>query len=665
MSEGYFLKVENTNVFIYESSGQVLDISSFYSKDPSKTQEKLEKTLHRHNITDPIVIQKLYTELATNFNETPKPDDQAPKEKPIDPSIMAEAEAALNSGDPMENIAGYLDKIITGETQNKRLIFALLLSGKYPNKKMKQIVVLTEQPGAGKTTLANSITNLFRTHKVGRLTAHALDYSELANYEILYIQELGYLDAEDQGVSTLKFFSSEDQGYTIDFVIKDEHGRLKTEEKKLDPITIVTSKAKIELDDQLKRRAWVLSPDTSEEQTAMVLNFKKKSNNQEDEKALSILEETEKEHANKVLKAVVSLINPYEVIIPYRNSLYSLLNKRILRSRGDADKLEALVKLLSLIYQRKLPKLKKGEKEVIVATPFILDKALEIGYDALITMTTNVEPPVRKLFEAIRSVLSNGPELRFGHEGEVYDRGDRERLARYLNVTEKTVRNYFKALVREGIASDEHESKKAEIKFKLIRDFEDILATDSSIGKFVGKSVGNRVFPTKFARNCILETIGVLIKLVGKTNPGGITIFNGELLNFNDGVVSITYNPGGSPLFILKKLAYPPQVDFPTKFDNMKQNQNPLEILGFQPNFQPTELGIYGQDINALLASSKLLTKYKSEAGETDREKQLKDFLIETYERAGSTFKIYSCQRCNFRVLDIVQALAHLEVHKQ
>ncbi len=681
-------------VFVYDEAGQLLLSSKFYGSDPNKTLEKIEKLADKLKLSDE-KKDAITRGIITLYQQESQHDNSLPSAQPesseVDPAIIEEAETVLKSTEPMNSIENYLDKIIAGERENKSLLFVLLLSGKYPDPKLKQIIILEEQPGAGKTTLANSLSTLFKTYKVGRLTAHALDYSDLSGYEVLYIQELGYLDAEDSGVSTLKFFSSEDGGYVVGFVIKDEKtGRFKAENKKIDPITIVTSTARVELDDSLKRRGWILSPDTSELQTKRVLAFKKALHEQEELKALGVIQETEKEHAEKVLKAIVRLIQPYEVVIPYRNTLYGLLNTKNLRSRGDADKLEALIKLLALIYQKTLPRIKFADnKEVLVATHELLGKALEIGYDALITMTTNVQTPIRKLIATIKSTTFTDGNT--GRAGDVFTREDRERLATQLNVTEKTIRNYFKALADNGYAV-EIPGQNREVWYKLLYDVEQILVAHSIIanvsGSPSGSLSGTREIPDDFRKKAALETIGRLSSLFGKILSSGAMILQPARLNYNDGSLEITYNPDIKPPFSVRKIA-PGEQNFPDKSDSMKKGPECLEFLGFQINFQTDakqmgQMGAYLLDArgNTQTPAPSVISEGspadqpkepKSDSSGTELAKIQELFnnanealkerfsIIITTNPDGSYFKKeYVCKKCGVRFFSKEEALEHV-----
>ena len=116
-----------------------------------------------------------------------------------------------------------------------------------------------------------SIADAFKVKDVGRFTAHALDYSDLKEFEILRLKEFGAIDAENQGVSTIKFLSADDAGYNVEYVVRDKDtGELTTVQKRIAPITIISSTTRVDVDSQYMRRNWPISLDETPEQTERI-----------------------------------------------------------------------------------------------------------------------------------------------------------------------------------------------------------------------------------------------------------------------------------------------------------------------------------------------------------------------------------------------------------
>jgi len=157
----------------------------------------------------------------------------------LDAEAEEEAERILSSANVLDELQRHLDNIITGEDSNKRLVFVLLLSGKTDDDTLKQFLLLKGEAAGGKTKLMR-LADAFRTKSVGRFTAHALDYSDLWNYQILRLKEIGNMDQEFQGVSTIKFLSADDEGYIVEMPVRGEDGRFSNVEYRIPPITVIT-----------------------------------------------------------------------------------------------------------------------------------------------------------------------------------------------------------------------------------------------------------------------------------------------------------------------------------------------------------------------------------------------------------------------------------------
>lgn len=123
--------------------------------------------------------------------------DQCPlvRNKLLRKEAEEEAEKILSAPNVLEALKLHLDNVLAGESDNKKLLFILLLSGKIKDPTIKQMILLKSEPGAGKSHLMK-IADAFKTKSVGRFTAHALDYSNLQDYEVLRLKELGSMDQD-------------------------------------------------------------------------------------------------------------------------------------------------------------------------------------------------------------------------------------------------------------------------------------------------------------------------------------------------------------------------------------------------------------------------------------------------------------------------------------
>jgi len=420
-------------------------------------------------------------------------------------SPQAEAQRILESEDPLHEVKKHLDNFIVGEDANKQLLFILLLSGK-ADRRLKQIILIGGPSGAGKSNLA-SLAKSFRCYEAGRLTEHALDYLDLSEYEILYLKELGFMDREgnNRDLATVKFLSTDDMGYRIVYVTRDEKGRLTTQEKVVPPITLLSTTTRIAIDSQFERRGWVLNPDESQEQTKRILAFKAKLKQQENEVILGLRQMTDADWSRQVIAEVGRSIEYHPVIIPFPESMVSLLSAKNLRVRGDIDKLYALVTLTSLIYQKRLPKI----GDAIIAMPWVLERALSIAYEPVVTMTMQLDKRTRTLLQLMK-------EFKVTPDTPITPtiRGS---FAKRLDLSEKTIRNYLDELADKGFSRTEYQTK--ERVDYLLYPVNEIEAKQSSLD--LENLSGNRIFPVSSRKILVDETKRQLSRLSGKFDPAG------------------------------------------------------------------------------------------------------------------------------------------------
>lgn len=175
-------------------------------------------------------------------------------------NVEKEALRILNSENVGVEIDKHLGNVVSGEEDNRLALFILLLSGKFREPEMKQMILLKGTEGSGKSTLM-ILADAFKTKDVGRFSEHALDYSDLKDFEVLRLKEIGHMDEEKQGISTLKFLSADDKGYTCEVTVRDkETGQFTTQEIIIPPITVLSGTTRILIESQYNRRNWIINP---------------------------------------------------------------------------------------------------------------------------------------------------------------------------------------------------------------------------------------------------------------------------------------------------------------------------------------------------------------------------------------------------------------------
>jgi len=378
----------------------------------------------------------------------------------VDPEIEAEVQKILESSDPLGKIKEYLDNIIAGEDANKLTIFLLLLSGKCEDPRLKQMILLKGEAGGGKTTLM-TIADLFKTKQVGRFTEHALDYTTLEGYEVLKLKEIGVIDEEKQGVSTLKFLSAEDAGYIIEFTVKDkETGEFTTKTKRIPAITVISSTTRVALDPQYSRRNWILSPNETEKQTLKIARWIERSEREKAEVLLGLRKETSYSFSMKVLKALVREIKAISIIIPFTKTLLDILDSSSLRVRGDYKKILGLVKFYSILMQNHLPKIPTTNSHSVIVTPEVALEAVNVALGPLTLMTSELDKRTENTLQALN-------DLGVTAEGTPIDNDVRGKIAVRGGWASQTVRRYLNELENQGYLSSNEKRPKT---YRLLYD---------------------------------------------------------------------------------------------------------------------------------------------------------------------------------------------------
>lgn len=398
--------------------------------------------------------------------------------------VEAEVSRILEADNQLEALTPHLDNMAVGETNIKKAIATLLLSGKSPNSKTKQIVILKSTEGAGKSMLMVILTEGYRVKDVGRFSEHALDYTNLQDFEILRLKELGSMDEEKQGLSTIKFLSSDDQGYTVEITVKNEDtGKFETEQYRIPPITTISSTVRLILDSQFERRAWLFGMDETSDQTRRIMEWKARRERQEGEKLLGLRKVTDFEFSREVYKRFIQKFEPKEIIIPFPGSLLEILGCEVLRVRGDMDKLLNFVKLYGMLNIKRLEEIREN---VFVLSPEVVYEAIQIIQEPLAEMLSKVDARTKQLFEVLNNLVEiqerertdesgrlekHEIEVKYNHKDAKISKAVRDRIAIETGKSERTIRSYLSALEGSGYLSGDNKKPKT---FTLLYDISEI-----------------------------------------------------------------------------------------------------------------------------------------------------------------------------------------------
>lgn len=350
------------------------------------------------------VVRIIQENVRTYREQIRAKENNIPHEEEIDEQIEAEVDALIAAPSLLDALKPYLDALIAGEDDNKQSIFILLTGGRAGDVTLKTILLLKGEAGGGKSTLMR-LANRFNTKSVTRFTEHALEYSDIEHYDVLKINELGYMDVENErhSLSNLKFLSMDDKGFTVEYTVRDEEtGRFTTAQNTIPPMTVISSTTRTQLDPQLDRRAFIFSPDESDEQTERIRLWKAHTERERGKVALGLLSETSEHHAERVLRAFVNRLEPVHVILPFPSALMSILKTEKLRIRGDYDKIMALVKLYAFANQHKLPKIQtENDVPTILVTPHLALEILKLATAPLTVMMTGLETRLTRLIDIL------------------------------------------------------------------------------------------------------------------------------------------------------------------------------------------------------------------------------------------------------------------------
>ena len=77
------------------------------------------------------------------------------------------------------------------------------------------------------------------------------------------------------GMSTIRFLSGDDQGYTVEVTNRNkETGRMETVQRKIPSMTVITTSTAYNLEAQFERRTHSLNIDQTKDTTRIVIGFK-------------------------------------------------------------------------------------------------------------------------------------------------------------------------------------------------------------------------------------------------------------------------------------------------------------------------------------------------------------------------------------------------------
>jgi len=338
--------------------------------------------------------------------------------------LKAEAEERLKSPDLLKWIGQVLSRQIVGEGSLKLLLFLIALSYKTGEP---QAAILQGPPSVGKSWICKNVLRLFpNVLNLTRVTPAALDRLQvnLSNY-IFYVTELA---GGEQAGPSFRVMLSEGE-LRLATAERDEKGKIKPRivETVGTPV-YVTSTTQDIVEEQLAGRTWQLRPDTSPEQTRLILAFQSKQASTVQPEGFS--------HEENVLRCLIEELQPHRVLIPYAEKLSGLFPSKEAQARRDYKRLLSLVKVIALLHQRQRAVVECRGEKVLLAGLGDLAEALRLIKPVLLP-TLYALP--RKAFEALAFIMKGGSS-----QFTVRD------VAKEVRLSENRTREILNAMVDRG-----------------------------------------------------------------------------------------------------------------------------------------------------------------------------------------------------------------------
>ena len=271
----------------------------------------------------------------------------------------------LSESKVLDKIKEVLDYEIVGENDIKILMFLLMLSKDFPSKTgsprwnikgdpMSQNIILSSDSSSGKSWITKKLLELFGEKDqdyfvVSRYTKSALNYYTEINMDgkIIFLEELQGLD---ENTAQLRVWMSEGELSlsTVEKAIGEDsiERNVLVQKSTIGQPVFITNQAEGKVEDQLNNRSWVISLDTSDNQTAKILDYQDDLNKNKNKSNLI---------EKRLIKDALKQLKPYHFIIPFAD--WKALNIPIsdVRARRDYQKFLTLIKCSAYLHQKQRP----------------------------------------------------------------------------------------------------------------------------------------------------------------------------------------------------------------------------------------------------------------------------------------------------------------------
>jgi len=378
-----------------------LDTLDFYR---AKDRETFIRVGAEETTLEPELIKRDLGKLLLLLEEEQEARLKASEQDGEGVSLTAEEEAEalefLKAPDLLERIAAAFDEAgIVGEKANKIAAYLACTSRLLPKP---LAVIIQSTSAAGKSTLMEAVLAFFPPEeqvKYSAMTGQSLYYLGETNlkHKILAIVEE---EGAEKASYALKLLQSEGE-LSIASAGKDpQNGRMQTQEYHVEgPSAIFLTTTSIDIDEELRNRALILTVDESREQTERIHQLQRMARTPE-----GIAAAERRKDVLRLLRNVQRLLKTRRITNPYAQ--YLTFTSERTRTRRDHEKYLGLIEAITLLHQHQRP-LENDEiaGEYIPTTLEDIELANQLAPELLARSLDELPPQTRRVLDEIKVLV--------------------------------------------------------------------------------------------------------------------------------------------------------------------------------------------------------------------------------------------------------------------
>ncbi|MCH6259285.1 CHC2 zinc finger domain-containing protein, partial [Puniceicoccaceae bacterium K14] len=288
---------------------------------------------------------------------------------------------------------------VVGEETNKLAGYLAAVSRKLDRP---LAIIIQSTSAAGKTSLMEAVLEMMPEEeriKYSAMTGQSLYYlgeSDLKHKILAIVEEEG----AEKASYALKLLQSEGE-LTIAAPSKDENGRLKTEEYRVEgPAAIFLATTAIDVDEELQNRCLILTVDESREQTQAIHGLQRGGDTFEGLKTGIERKRILDTHRNaqRLLRSI-HVVNPYAPYLTFPSERT--------RARRDHTKYLALIRTIALLHQHQRQLKRTDGIEYIEVELSDIAAANRIAHEALGRSLDELPPQTRRLLGLLQGIVND------------------------------------------------------------------------------------------------------------------------------------------------------------------------------------------------------------------------------------------------------------------